>query len=115
MPIPTNFQADCAISPGYYRNQEELEVFVRDSDLSGVERFYMDFGTHEVSGNKELNNEFSVMIQSIYEIVSSKIAYTRSETIQNGEHNYSSFKRRIGEVISYLYSDLWELKRYGRG
>ncbi|MFB3162196.1 hypothetical protein ABLO26_12525 [Neobacillus sp. 179-J 1A1 HS] len=46
------------------------------------------------------------MIQSIYEIVSSKIADTRYETIQNGKHNYTSFKRRIGEVISYLYSDL---------
>ncbi|MFB3169632.1 alpha/beta hydrolase-fold protein [Neobacillus sp. 179-C4.2 HS] len=103
---PQIFKRIAAISPGYYRNQEELEVFVRDSDLSGVERFYMDFGTHEVSGNKELNSEFSDMIQSIYEIVSSKIADTRYETIQNGEHNYTSFKKRIGEVISYLYSDL---------
>ncbi|NYE08637.1 putative alpha/beta superfamily hydrolase [Bacillus niacini] len=103
---PQIFKRIAAISPGYYRNQEELEVFVRDSDLSGVEKFYMDFGTHEVSGNKELNNEFSDMIQSIYEIVSSKIADTRYETIQNGEHNYTSFKKRIGEVMSYLYSDL---------
>jgi predicted alpha/beta superfamily hydrolase len=103
---PQIFKRIAAISPGYYRNQEELEVFVRDSDLSGVERFYMDFGTHEVSGNKELNNEFSDMIQSIYEVVSSKIADTRFETIQNGEHNYTSFKKRIGDVISYLYSDL---------
>lgn len=103
---PQIFKRIAAISPGYYRNQEELEVFVRDSDLSGVERFYMDFGTHEISGDSELNNEFSEMIQSIYEIVSSKIADTRYETIQNGEHNYTSFKKRIGEVISYLYSDL---------
>jgi predicted alpha/beta superfamily hydrolase len=103
---PQIFNRIAAISPGYYRNQEELEVFVRNSDLSGVEKFYMDFGTHEVSADQERNNEFSEMIQSIYEIVSSKIADTRYETIETGEHNYTSFKKRIGEVISYLYSDL---------
>lgn len=102
---PQIFKRIAAISPGYYRNQEELEVFVRNSDLSGIERFYMDFGTQEIRDVK-LNNEFTEMIQSIYEIVSSKIADTRYETIQNGEHNYTSFQKRIGEVLSYLYSDL---------
>jgi predicted alpha/beta superfamily hydrolase len=103
---PQIFNRIAAISPGYYRNQEELEVFVRNSDLSGVERFYMDFGTHEISDDKELNNEFSEMIQSIYEIVSSKIPDTCYEINLNSEHNYTSFKKRIGDVISYLYSDL---------
>lgn len=102
---PQIFKRIAAISPGYYRNQEELEVFVRNSDLTGVERFYIDFGTHEISDDKELNNQFTEMIQSIYEILSSKIDNTRYQTIQNGEHNYSSFKKRIGEVLSYLYSD----------
>ena len=103
---PQIFKRIAAISPGYYRNQEELELFVKNADFSGVERFYVDFGTHEVSDDQELNNQLTQMIQSIYEIVSSKIADTRYETIQNGEHNYISFKKRIGEVISYLYSDL---------
>jgi predicted alpha/beta superfamily hydrolase len=104
---PQIFKRIAAISPGYYRNQEELEVFVKNADFSGVERFYVDFGTHEISDDQELNNQFTEMIQSIYEIVSSKkIADTRYETIQNGEHNYTSFKKRIGEVISYLFSDL---------
>jgi hypothetical protein len=65
----------------------------------------MDFGTHEIRDDKELNNEFSDMIQSIHKIVSSKIADTHYETIQNGKHNYTSFKQRIGRVLSYLYSD----------
>ncbi|MEH7012152.1 alpha/beta hydrolase-fold protein [Neobacillus niacini] len=103
---PHIFKRIAAISPGYYRNQEELEVFVRNSDLSAVERFYMDFGTHEVGVDKELNNQFTEMIQSIYEILSSKIADTNYQTIENGEHNYNSFRKRIPEVLSYLYSDL---------
>jgi len=102
---PQIFKRIATISPGYYRNQEELEVFVRNSDLSAVERFYMDFGTHEISDDEELNNQFTEMIQSIYEILNSKIDNTRYKTIQNGEHNYTSFKKRIDEVISFLYSD----------
>ena len=59
---PHIFKRIVAISPGYYRNQEELEIFVRNSDLSGVEKFYMDFGTNEIANDKELNNEFMEMI-----------------------------------------------------
>jgi predicted alpha/beta superfamily hydrolase len=103
---PHIFKRIAAISPGFYRNQEEIEVFVRNSDLSAVERFYMDFGTHEVSDDKELNKQLTEMIQSIYENLGSKIEDTLYKTIQNGEHNYTSFKKRIGEVLSYLYSDI---------
>jgi predicted alpha/beta superfamily hydrolase len=102
---PHIFKRIAAISPGYYRNQEEIEVLVRNSDLSAIERFYMDFGTHEISDDKELQNQFTEMIQSIYEILSSKIEDTRYRSIKDGEHNYTSFKKRIGEVLTYLYSD----------
>ncbi|NWQ43184.1 alpha/beta hydrolase [Bacillus sp. EB106-08-02-XG196] len=102
---PHIFKRIAAISPGYYRNQEELEVFVRNSDLSAVERFYMDFGTHEVSDDKELNIQLTEMIQSIYEILNSRIEDTRYQTIKDGEHNYTSFKKRFPEVLSYLFSD----------
>jgi predicted alpha/beta superfamily hydrolase len=103
---PHIFKRIAAISPGYYRNQEEIEVFVRNSDLSAVEMFYMDFGTHEVGDDKDLINQFTEMIQSIYEILSSKIEDTRYQTIKDGEHNYTSFKKRFPEVLSYLFSDI---------
>jgi predicted alpha/beta superfamily hydrolase len=102
---PHIFKRIAAISPGYYRNQEELEVYVRNSDLTAIERFYMDFGTQEISDDKELNNQFTEMIHSIYEILSSKIEDTRYQSIKDGEHNYTSFKKRIGEVLTYLYSN----------
>lgn len=103
---PQIFKRIAAISPGYYRNQEELEVFVRNADFSEVERFYVDFGTHEVSENQELNSQFTEMIQSIYKTLKGKIEDTRYQTIINGEHNYTSFKTRIPDVISYLFSDI---------
>ncbi|MEH7179806.1 alpha/beta hydrolase [Neobacillus vireti] len=102
---PRIFKRIAAISPGYYRNQEELEKFVKNSDLSGVEKFYMDFGTHEIADDKERNKEFTEMIQTIYEILDSKIADTLYQTIENGEHNYTSFRKRIPHVLAYLFSD----------
>ncbi|MFP7298818.1 alpha/beta hydrolase [Neobacillus niacini] len=101
---PQIFKKIAALSPGYYRNIEELEVFVRNSDLSGIEKFYIDFGTHEVCDDQDLNNQFTEMIQSIYDILSSKIEDTRYQTIDQGEHNYTSFKKRFPEVLSYLLS-----------
>ncbi len=103
---PHIFKRIAAISPAYYRNQEEMEKFVRNSDLSGAEKFYMDFGTNEIADDTKLNSEFTDMIQSIYKILDSKIADTRYQTIENGEHNYTSFRKRFPTVLSYLYSDL---------
>ena len=103
---PHIFKRVAAISPGYYRNQEELEIFVRNSDLSGVEKFYADFGTNEIADDKELNDEFMEMILSVYEILDSKIVDTQFQTIENGEHNYTSFKKRFPTVLAYLYSDI---------
>ncbi|SDM62298.1 alpha/beta hydrolase [Bacillus sp. OK048] len=102
---PHIFKRVAAISPGYYRNQEELEVFIRNSDLSGVEKFYMDFGTNEIANDKELNDEFMEMILCIYEILDSKIVDSHFQMIENGEHNYTSFKKRLPTVLAYLYSD----------
>jgi predicted alpha/beta superfamily hydrolase len=104
--FPDIFKRIAALSPGYYRNQEEIEVFVKNSDLSAVERVYIDFGTNEITDDQELNNQFTDMIQSVYEVLKSKIEDTRYVTIVNGEHNYTSFKKRIPAVIDYLFSDI---------
>jgi predicted alpha/beta superfamily hydrolase len=104
---PHIFKRIAAISPGFYRNQEELEIFVRNSDLSAIERFYMDFGTNEIGDDQELNNDFTEMIQSIYEILRSKIADTHYQTIENGEHNYTSFRKRVPNILSYLFPNIW--------
>ena len=66
----------------------------------------MDFGTNEIADDQELNNEFTEMIQSIFEILDSKIADTRYQTIENGEHNYTSFRKRFPDVLAYLFSDI---------
>ncbi|OLS40610.1 alpha/beta hydrolase [Bacillus sp. MRMR6] len=103
---PHVFKKIAALSPGYYRNLEEIEKFIVQSDLSGVEKFYMDFGTKELGEDEALQFRFSTMISGVYEMLDNKIPDTKYETIEKGEHNYASFKTRIPHVISYLYSDL---------
>jgi predicted alpha/beta superfamily hydrolase len=104
---PYVFKKIAALSPGYYRNQEDIEKFIAQADLTGVEKLYMDFGTKELKEDDKLQNRFATMISGVYEMLDKKIPDTKFETIENGEHNYVSFKTRIPNVISYLYSDLF--------
>lgn len=99
---PHVFKRIAAVSPGYYRNQEKIEECIRNSDLSAIERFYMDFGTKE---SAEWNNYFMDLIKGVNDLLGEKIANTRFQIIENGEHNYSFFKKRIPEIMTYLFTE----------
>ncbi|WP_407269807.1 alpha/beta hydrolase [Radiobacillus sp. PE A8.2] len=55
---PQIFKRIAAISAAYYRNQEEIERLLRSSDLSKVERFYLDCGTRESGANDVISTAF---------------------------------------------------------
>lgn len=99
---PHVFKRVAALSPGYYRNQEEIESIIRKSDLSAIDRFYMDFGTNEAGEDNAL---FMGLITGVYELLSEKIENTTFQTIPDGEHNYASFRKRVPELLSYLYAE----------
>lgn len=98
---PHDFKRVAALSPGYYRNQEEIENYIQKSDLSAIERFYMDFGTKEAGEQSDL---FMGLITGVYEMLSEKIENTKFQIIPDGEHNYTFFRKRVPEVLSYLYA-----------
>jgi predicted alpha/beta superfamily hydrolase len=104
---PHIFKRVAVLSPGYYRNQEEIEKLIRNSDLSTIERFYIDCGTNEAGGeDDELSKLFFDRNSGVFEILSSKIPNTKFQMIEDGEHNYTHFRKRIPEVLSYLFSDI---------
>jgi predicted alpha/beta superfamily hydrolase len=105
---PHVFKRIAALSPGYYRNQEEIEKLLRNSDLSAIEKFYMDFGTMEIKDDSDMNQYFFEMIAGVYAILTEKIENTHFQTIEKGEHDYQSFRKRIPEVMDYLFSDIKE-------
>jgi predicted alpha/beta superfamily hydrolase len=51
---PSIFKRVASVSSAYWFNQEELEELIKISDLSDLERFYLDIGTKE--SDKESNN-----------------------------------------------------------
>ena len=71
---PKIFKRVAALSTGFYRNQEEIENLLRNSDLSALEKFYMDFGTKEVGEDEEMNKVFLDLRNRVYDILNGKIA-----------------------------------------
>jgi enterochelin esterase-like enzyme len=103
---PHIFKRIAALSPGFYRNQEEIESLVRTSDLSAIEKFYMDFGTKEVRADDEMNQIFLDLTNGVYRILNEKVTDLNFHFVEDAEHAYTFFRKRIPAVLSYLFSDL---------
>lgn len=102
---PHIFKRIAALSPGFYRNQEEIENLLRTSDLSKIEKFYMDFGTREVGADEEMNQVFLDLTNRVYEILNEKIYDFHFQLVEDAEHAYPFFRKRIPAVLSYIFSD----------
>ncbi|WP_042460252.1 alpha/beta hydrolase [Neobacillus dielmonensis] len=102
---PTIFKKIAALSPAYYRNQEAIEKLLNGSELSSVEKFYMDIGTREVPDNVSESELFVDLSKRVYEIVSSKIGNSQFTEIINAEHHYRFFRERIPAMLAYLFSE----------
>ncbi|RHW43279.1 alpha/beta hydrolase [Neobacillus notoginsengisoli] len=101
---PTVFKRVAAIAPAFYRNQEEIENLVKISDLSKLERFYIDCGTREKEENINVSDLYLKSSQQVYDIIKDKVASTTFETIEDGKHQYKDFKKRVPGFIEFLTS-----------
>ena len=101
---PGVFSRVAGISSGFYRNQEEIENLLRKSNLSWVDRFYLDCGTEEGKGDAEASKEFLRSNQTIYDILKSKSTNTKFLIVAGAEHNYTEFKKRIPAIIEFMFS-----------
>ena len=102
---PHIFKRIAALSPGFYRNQEEIENLLRTSDLSEIEKFYMDFGTKEVGADEEMNQVVLDLTNRVYQILNEKVTDLNFQLVEDAEHAYLFFRKRIPAVLSYLFSD----------
>jgi predicted alpha/beta superfamily hydrolase len=103
---PHIFKRIAAISPGFYRNQEDIENLLKESDLSAIEKFYMDIGTKELGDDEKMTQVFLDLTDRVYEILKDKVENLHFQLIEKGQHNYTSFKKRVPDFLSYLFSDL---------
>ncbi|MDQ0200455.1 enterochelin esterase-like enzyme [Neobacillus ginsengisoli] len=102
---PQIFSRVAILSPAFYRNQEDIEKLLRNSDLSSIERFYMDCGTREAGEEERISEAFLNSSKAIYEILSEKAINTRFEILNDYEHDYLFFRKRIPEIVSYLFTE----------
>jgi predicted alpha/beta superfamily hydrolase len=102
---PQIFSKIAVLSPAFYRNQEEIEKLLRDSDLSAIERFYMDCGTKEAGAEEEISKLFLSSSKAVFEIISGKISNSQFNILNNAEHDYSNFRKRVPEVFSFLFTE----------
>jgi len=103
---PHVFKRIAAISPGFYRNQEEIENLLRNSDMSAIEKFYMDFGTKEIGEDEEMQKVFLDLTNRVVDILNDRKAPLHFQLIEEAEHAYIFFRKRVPAMLSYLFSDI---------
>ncbi|MDZ5471294.1 alpha/beta hydrolase-fold protein [Bacillus sp. 31A1R] len=101
---PEIFKHIIIFSSAFYRNQEDIENLIKESDLSLIESFYMDCGTREggESENDNICREFLTTNQRVYNILREKLPTTRFEIIKNASHGYVYFKERRAELFTFV-------------
>lgn len=98
---PHVFSRGAAISSAFFRNQEEIERFIETTDLSKVEKLYLDCGTDE-SSDEQLNSVFFETNQKVSTLLKEKGIQVEFHRVEGGAHTYEAFSKRVGRVISFL-------------
>lgn len=99
---PEIFKRVAAVSPAYWFNQDEIENLISESDLAGVERFYLDIGTRESSDKEDCCRDVASS-KTVYKLLKEKIEDCRFEIIMDAVHNETAWRDRVPQIFSYLY------------
>lgn len=97
------FRKIASLSSAYWFNQKEIEALIKDSDLSAIEKFYMDVGTKEITASFH-HQDYIDSSDAVYDILKEKVSDCRYEVIEDAEHNEAAWRKRVPEIFKYLYS-----------
>jgi predicted alpha/beta superfamily hydrolase len=100
---PMIFKRVAAVSSAYWFNQKEMEELIQRSDLSGVERFYLDIGTEEASGDND-HQLYINSSQKIFELLKNKIKDCKFDVVEGAVHNEIAWRKRVPEIFTFLYN-----------
>jgi len=91
-----------SLSSAYWINQNEIEAYIKESDLKGMERFYLDIGTKE--DTSFINHQIYIdSSQAVYDLLKEKVKHVRFDTIEDAVHNEAAWRARLPEFLGYLY------------
>lgn len=99
---PAIFKKVASVSSAYWFNQKEIEELVTLSDLSRIEKFYLDIGTQEVSSKVDAK-QYVASSLPIYDVLKTKVPSCKFEIVEGAEHNEAAWRKRVPAIFNYLY------------
>jgi predicted alpha/beta superfamily hydrolase len=91
-----------SLSSAFWINQSDIEAYIKESDLTRLERFYLDIGTKE--DTSFINHQIYIdSSQAVYELLKEKVEYVRFDVIEDAIHNEAAWRARLPEFLGYLF------------
>ncbi|MCA1053696.1 alpha/beta hydrolase [Rossellomorea aquimaris] len=99
---PEVFKRIASVSSAYWFNQKEIEGLIKKSDLTNIERFYLDIGTKE---NTEKIDDLTYIesSRSVYDLLRDKVQDCRFHIAEGAVHNELAWRERVPAIFHYLY------------
>ncbi|SFA87277.1 MULTISPECIES: alpha/beta hydrolase [unclassified Bacillus (in: firmicutes)] len=104
---PHIFKKIASISSAYWFNQDEIEKLIEESDLSAINKFYLDIGTKEIA-DESRNQRFIESSRTVYDLFKDKVGDSRFVIAEGAEHNEKAWRERVPEIFAYLFEPLKE-------
>lgn len=99
---PNIFKRVASVSSAYWFTQEEIEKLIQDSNLSAIEKFYLDVGTNESSGTID-SQRYIESSESVYSLLKEKVKDIKFVIAEDAVHNELAWRERVPAIFSYLY------------
>lgn len=99
---PNIFKRVASVSSAYWFTQEEIELLIKNSDLSAIEKFYLDVGTNESSGTID-SQRYIESSESVYSLLKGKVKDIKFVIADGAVHNELAWRERVPAIFSYLF------------
>lgn len=100
---PALFRRIAAVSNAFWFNQTEIEELVRRSDLSPLERVYLDVGTDETSGDAFGPETYVTSNQAVVRLLEGRVPRLRFDVVEGARHDEGAWRSRFGSILEFLY------------
>ncbi|MEW4284926.1 alpha/beta hydrolase [Priestia koreensis] len=99
---PNVFNRIASLSSAYWFNQKEIEELVAQSEPTVIQKFYLDVGTQEASGDVDAAM-YVDSSERLYKLIKGKVIECKFEIIEGAEHNEIAWNKRLPEIFAFLY------------
>ncbi|WP_223701752.1 alpha/beta hydrolase [Sutcliffiella deserti] len=99
---PHIFKRIASVSSAYWFNQNELENLIKNSDLTSIERFYMDIGTNEVT-ESITPERYVESSKKVHAILQEKLKDLRFDIVDGAIHNEEAWRTRVQGIFLFLF------------